>query len=231
MSAGGPGAVVELLGAPGAGKSGLASALAALDGVAVVKDHQPSDRLALAWSMVRSCNVALAPPPNVDRRRWASWAARVGASRHVARSRIALGARIVVFDQGAAYTLVRMLQLRRRPPGNHWWAERCIDTARLLDLVVLVDADTATLEGRLRSRRKHHHADELDPGALRSYVEAERRNCHEVADALVREGAEAIRLVTTELSVEDQVTRVQEALAGVHRTLDMPAHPPSRSKR
>ena len=116
------GAVVELLGAPGAGKSGLADALAALDGVTVVKDHSRSDLSTLAWSMARSLPVAVTPPPDVDRRRWASWAARVTAARHVARHRIEQGARMVVFDQGAAYTLVRMMQMRMRPHGSAWSA-------------------------------------------------------------------------------------------------------------
>ena len=53
MSARRDGAVVELLGAPGAGKSGLADALAALDGVTVVKDHSRGDLSALAWSKPR----------------------------------------------------------------------------------------------------------------------------------------------------------------------------------
>jgi hypothetical protein len=206
------GAVVELLGAPGAGKSGLADALAALDGVTVVKDHSRGDLSALAWSMARSWPVAVAPPPDVDRRRWVSWAARVTAAQHVARHRMAHGARTVVFDQGAAYTLVRMMPLRERPHGSAWWTQRCVETASLLDLLVIVDADTPTLAKRLRGRHKPHHADGLDAESLHAYLDGERRDVHRVADALAREGAEVLRLVTTELTVERQVALVRRAL-------------------
>ena len=212
MSARRDGAVVELLGAPGAGKSGLADALAALDGVTVVKDHSRGDLSALAWSMARSWPVAVAPPPDVDRRRWVSWAARVTAAQHVARHRMAHGARTVVFDQGAAYTLVRMMPLRERPHGSAWWTQRCVETASLLDLLVIVDADTSTLATRLRGRHKPHHADGLDTESLHAYLDGERRDVHRVADALAREGAEVLRLVTTELTVERQVALVRRAL-------------------
>lgn len=206
------GAVVELLGAPGAGKSGLADGLAALDGVTVVKDHARGDLSALVWSMARSWPVAMAPPPDVDRRRWVSWAARVTAAQHVARNRMARGARTVVFDQGAAYTLVRMMQLQHRPHGSAWWTQRCVETARLLDLLVIVDADTGTLANRVRRRNKEHLADGFDTEGLRAYLEAERRSVHRVADALAREGAEVLRLVTTDLTVEQQVALVRATL-------------------
>lgn len=215
-----PGAVIELLGAPGAGKSSLARALAGRQGVTVVKDHQRGDLPALAWSIARAWPVAVTPPPDVDRRRWASWAARVSAASHVARSRLADGAQTVVFDQGAAYTLVRMLPVRKRLAGNVWWSQRCAETADLLDLLVIVDADTATLAQRMRSRRKCHRADALSDERLHAYIATERRDCHFVADALAREGAEVVRLVTTELALEHQV-------ATVLSSLDRPAGHPS----
>ncbi len=206
------GRVIELLGAPGCGKTGLARALAAHEGVVVVKDHQAGDLSSLAWSMARSWPVAVAPPADVDRRRWASWAARVTAARHVAASRIAAGASTVVFDQGAAYTLVRMLPVRRRKHGNEWWSQRCSETASMLDLVVLVDADPGVLVQRLRDRRKDHVADHLSDDGLRDYLDAERRDAHLVADSLARDGADVIRLITTAASLADQAATILAAL-------------------
>jgi hypothetical protein len=136
----------------------------------------------------------------------------VTAAQHVARNRMSQGARTVVFDQGAAYTLVRMMQLRDRPHGSAWWTQRCVETAGLLDLLVIVDADTGTLANRVRGRRKQHVTDDLDNEGLRAYLENERRHVHAVADALAREGAEVLRLVTTELTVEQQVELVRQAL-------------------
>jgi hypothetical protein len=203
------GVVVELLGAPGTGKSGLARALAELPGVAVVKDHQRGDLSTLAWSLARSWPVAVTPPEDVDRMRWAAWAGRVTAASHIAHARLAGGARAVVFDQGAAYTLVRMTQLRTREHGNLWWWTRALETARLLDLVLVLDADTEELARRLRARRKDHHAETMPEGRLRDYLDTERRACHAVADVLAREGAEVRRMVTTETPLEDQIAFVR----------------------
>jgi broad-specificity NMP kinase len=204
-----PGVVVELLGAPGSGKTRLASALGELPGVAVVKDHQRGDLSTLAWSLARSWPVAVTPPEHVDRVRWAAWAGRVTAASHIARSRLDGGARAVVFDQGAAYTLMRMTQLRTRHHGSVWWWSRALETARLLDLVLVLDADTETLAHRLGERRKDHHADAMPAERLRAYLDTERRACHAVADVLAREGAEARRIVTTESSIDDEVAFVR----------------------
>ncbi len=206
------GAVIELLGAPGAGKSGLADALAALDGVVVVKDHTRGDLPSLAWSMARSLPIVVAPPPDIDRRRWAAWAARVTAAGHVAAHRIGEGAKTVVFDQGPAYTLVRMLQMCSRQQGNEWWSQRCAETASLLDLVVLVDADPDVLAERVRGRDKIHAADQLADASLLTYLDTERRACHQVADALARDGAEVIRVITSDVPLEVEAETVLAAL-------------------
>jgi thymidylate kinase len=214
------GIVVELLGAPGAGKSALAGALSALHGVTVVKDHQRGDLCALAWSATRSLPVVLAAPKDADRLRWAAWAGRLSAASAVARRRQADGSTMVVFDQGAAYTLMRMADARHHPWGNAWWCRRVAQTAGLLDLLVLVDADTDTLVSRIRGREKTHAALQLSDQQLRDYVQAERRSCHEIADALTREGADVLRVVTSEGSPEEQV---DEILGALPRHLARPA--------
>ena len=216
MNARPAGLVVELLGAPGTGKSGLARALSELDGVTVVKDHQRGDLSTLAWSLARSWPVAVAPPHDVDRRRWAAWAGRVTAASQIAEARFASGARTVVFDQGAAYTLVRMMQVRSRPHGNVWWWSRCLETAGLLDLLVILDADNDVLARRLRTRSKEHEADTMESPTLGDYLARERRACHEVADVLAREGADVRRIITTDTTVEEQVDIVREALERHH---------------
>lgn len=207
------GSVVELLGAPASGKSALAEALSELEGVTVVKDHRRSDLSTLAWGVARAWPVAVTPPPDVDRLRWAAWTGRLAAASRIAGIRLATGASTVVFDQGAAYTLVRMLELRHRPSGNVWWWSRCLETAGLLDLLVILDADNATLARRVRDRDKQHRAVELPPARLHQYLTAERRGCHLVADVLAREGAEVRRIITTDTPLGEQVQIVQEALA------------------
>jgi hypothetical protein len=94
-----------------------------------------------------------------------------------------------------------------------WWWGRCLETAGLLDLLVILDADNATLARRVRDRDKQHRAVELPPARLHQYLTAERRGCHIVADVLAREGAEVRRIITTDTPVGEQVQIVQEALA------------------
>jgi shikimate kinase len=199
------GFVVELLGPPGVGKSGLAEALAQVAGVSVVKNHGRHDVAAAAAAVPHALPVALSHPPDgVDRVRWAAWAGRLAAAPRVARHRLAAGASTVVFDQGAAYTLVRMLDLRGHPSGRTWWWRRSMETADLLDLLVVLDADTETLLQRVRGRDKAHLVDGKTADATREYLTRERTACHEVADVLAREGANARRVITTEVSVAEQ---------------------------
>jgi hypothetical protein len=208
------GSVVELLGAPASGKSALAEALAEVDGVTVVKDHRRSDLAALAWAVVRSWRVAAARPPrDVNPLRWAAWTGRLSAATHMANTRLGTGAATVVFDQGPAYTLVRMLELRHRPAGNKWWWDRCLETASSLDLLVLLDAENVTLARRISLRDKEHRAAELPTAELDDYLTAERRGCHLVADILANEGTEVHRIVTTATPIEEQVRIIQDALA------------------
>jgi cytidylate kinase len=207
------GFVVELLGPPGAGKSGLARALAQISGVAVVKDHDRHDVAAAARSVAHALPVALShPPAGVDRIRWAAWAGRLAAAPRVARHRLADGAGTVVFDQGAAYTLVRMLEVRRYPAGNTWWWRRSMETADLLDLLVILDADTETLVDRVRSRDKAHAVSTQSADVMRGYLAKERAACHLVADVLAREGTNARRVITTEVSVPEQAEIVMTLL-------------------
>jgi cytidylate kinase len=207
------GFVVELLGPPGAGKSGLARALGEIAGVTIVKDHNRHDVAAAARSVPHALPVALShPPEGVDRVRWAAWAGRLAAAPRVARHRLADGAGTVVFDQGAAYTLVRMLEVRRYPAGNAWWWRRSIETADLLDLLVILDADTETLLHRIGSRDKAHRVGGQPAEVVRGYLARERASCHLVADVLAREGTHARRVITTEVSIPEQAEIVMTLL-------------------
>jgi len=102
------------------------------------------------------------------------------------------------------------MQLRSRRHGQMWWCSRSLETAQLLDLLVILDADNATLAGRLRGRSKEHHADVMPAGSLNDYLGAERQACHAVADVLAREGTEVHRVVTSETGVDEQVQLVRE---------------------
>ncbi len=206
------GSVIELLGVPAAGKSGLATALSALPGTVVVKDHTARDLPALATAVLRAWPVVLAdPPPSTSRLRWAAWAGRLGAAPAVAGRRRA-ESRLVVFDQGPAYTLGRMAAVRRDPQGNHWWYRRACATAGLLHLLVVLDADPDLLVVRLRARDKRHRAAQLSEPEAVGYLVAERQTCRVIADTLDRAGTRVLRLDTGRYTLEEQVAAVQAAL-------------------
>lgn len=207
------GIVVEILGAPASGKSTLAQAMAAVDGVSVVKDHQRGDLPALVRSAVRSWPVVLTAPADVERLRWAAWTGRVSAAPAIARHRLTTGSTMVVFDQGAAYTLVRMAGMRSRRRGNRWWWGRTLRTAQLLDVLIVLDADTDTLAERIRDRGKAHESSRLSAPALHSYLAERRREVHALADVLAREGTDVRRIVSSETTSAEQVALVLEAVS------------------
>lgn len=207
------GPVIELLGVPAAGKSGLADVLTEVPGTLLVKDHTPRDLPALAGAAARACSMLLEDPPaGIPRARWMAWVARLGAAPAVAARRRSDG-HLVVFDQGPAYTLGRLIDVRRDPHGNHWWHGRLCSTARLLSLLVVLDADREVLAERLRDRPKAHHAAHLGTEELLRYLDTERRTCHTVADALSRAGTRVLHLDTGRVPVHEQAARVRAALA------------------
>lgn len=206
------GVTAELLGPPGAGKSTLADALRGVGGVAVVKDHTVGDLCALAGGVAGSLPWALHPPPGIPPARWLAWSGRLKAARAVARRRHRRGRATVVFDQGPAYTLLRIRQAR----GCTEEARPTVSTVtEALDLLVWVDADPLTLSTRLRGRAKEHAALALPESRLAAYVEQERAACRSLSDEVARHGTRVLRLDTAVVPVEEQADLVLGCLATV----------------
>lgn len=209
-----PKAVVELFGVPASGKSGLASALAARRGAVVVKEHRAADLPALLGGVVRAAPVLLARPPSgTNRLRWVAWSGRLAAAPSVVERH--READLVVLDQGPAYTLGRMLDLRREGRGNRWWESRVRETAGTLDLLVVLDAPPAALVERLHRRHKQHRATALDASAVADYLAREQETCRTVTEWLDRAGTPVLRLHTDRSSIAEQVTAVEAALSPV----------------
>lgn len=205
--------VIELLGAAASGKSGLAAELARDPGTVVVKHHTRQDVPVLAWGLARAWPVLLAdPPPGTSRIRWAAWAGRLAAAPSVVRRRAAAPGGLVVLDQGPAYSLGRLIDVRRDPRGNHWWHRQVCATARLLDVLVVLDAEPGVLGRRLHARPKEHPAALLDADATWSYLRAEQALCRTVADAIARAGTRVLHLDTGRLPVDEQVRLVRDAV-------------------
>ena len=208
------GTVVELLGAPASGKSSLARELARLPGVTVVKDHRRRDLVPLAQSVGRSWPVMFGPlPAGVTRSRWVAWAGRLGAAPEIVRRLLARGATTVVLDQGPAYTLGRMVGVRTAA-GSDWWRARSSDCAMMLDLLVVLDADPATLAARLRSRDKDHRTSSFDDAQTRAYLAHEQATCRLVAEVLSDAGTPVMYLDTSRMSLLAQVSAILTESAG-----------------
>lgn len=205
--------VVELVGAPGSGKSSVAAALGELPGVSVVKDHQRRDLPMLAWSAVTAGKVLWATPPRgVSRLRWIAWLGRCRAAPRIARRRLAAGARVVVLDQGPVYTLGRLAESARRDPAvARWQLAGVAECGRFLDAVIVLDGEPSLLADRLRSRAKAHQADDLAVDAAISYLERERAMSRTIAAAVAAAGATMVD-VDAACPLTDNIAAVKAVL-------------------
>ena len=204
---------VELIGAPGTGKSSVAAAIERLPGVVVVKDQRRRDLPMLIWSAATAGRVLYAKPPvGVSRLRWIAWVGRSRAAPRIARRRLATGARTVVLDQGPVYTLGRMAEAASRDSAvARWHRSRVADCGRLLDLVIVLDAVSGELAARLRSRTKSHRADDLPATAATAYLERERAASRSIAAAVASAGARLVEVDATN-SLDENISVVMAVL-------------------
>jgi hypothetical protein len=205
--------VLELMGPPGSGKTTLARRLEDEPFLVVLKDHRRGDLPALLRGVLAALPVlGTRPDEGVSRVRWAAWAGRVTAAPHLVRRRVDAGARVVVLDQGPAYTLGRMASVRRSPGAATWWEDRLRSCADLLAGVVLLDTDAHTLLQRVRTRPKQHVARGPATDTALRMLQGERERCRAIAERLERRGVPVVRLDTGLLEVDDQLHEVRAAL-------------------
>ena len=174
--------VVEVLGPPGSGKSTVADLLGAVDGHLVVKDHEAGDLPALLRAAASAWPVlAQRPPAGVARTRWVAWAGRVAGVDEVVRRRARTGAGLLVLDQGPAYTLGRMAEACATGSASAWWHRQLVAYARLLDAVVLLDADRQVLRERVLGRVKQHTVLTMDEHESFDYLAEAAHGCSVIA--------------------------------------------------
>jgi AAA domain len=205
--------VVELIGAPGTGKSSVAAAIERAPGVVVAKDRRRRDLPGLLWSAATAGRVLYAKPPvGVSRLRWIAWIGRCRAAPRIARRRLIAGVRTLVLDQGPVYTLGRMSEAASRDPAvARWHRDRVADCGRFLDAVIVLDAASSQLADRLRSRAKSHRADDLSMTAATAYLERERAISRSIAVAVASAGAALVEVDATN-SLDENISVVMAVL-------------------
>jgi hypothetical protein len=214
---GGP-LLVELLGAPGAGKSTVFEGLIGREERIRPRPilRRGPDGLLLARNVV-AVLAMLARRRALDRT-W-TWEQLVMMAYLQAVPRVlSRQTGIVVFDQGPIYCLTRPRLLDER---LHPWWQRTFDTWRsLLDAVVWLEAPDAVLLDRINERSKLHRLKGSDDeAAFEALKEARRAHQDAIARLDGRDGAPAIlRFDTSRRSAEEIVDEVLEQLAADHRT-------------
>lgn len=119
----------------------------------------------------------------------------------------------VVLDEGAVYMLARLRVLGgeriRTGAFERWWLGAIERWARLLDVVVWLDAPDVILMHRLRSRRQSHSVKGLSDEAICRFLASYRDAYERVMAALTRSQRVRVLVVRTdEESVNQIVGRV-----------------------
>lgn len=156
---------VELLGPPASGKSTLLDALANQETriACVDRARTPSGMPYLARAAK-----AVAPLALRERLTWQQtrWIVRAEAGALFIRHGAPTHTPAVVFAQGPAYSLARLADSNPRTPKfAAWWSATMQQLAKLLDVVVVLDAPDDVLLHRIRTRAKAHAFDDLAPDA------------------------------------------------------------------
>jgi hypothetical protein len=159
--------IIEILGAPGAGKSSLASAMdAGGDDVRWVHTYCGRSNLlpwvrSGAWLLPLVLTGSFSGPLPLKQR---VWAVRISAS-HAILTRASAGRRLLLLDQGPLFTMLRLLELTdaraQGPRWRRWWRRELSAWASTLDFAVVLDAPDDVLLERVRARAKPHALKDL----------------------------------------------------------------------
>ena len=215
--------VIELVGPAGAGKSTLARQLGdrlGASGLPLGLWGLPLPRLAAHaarlvptfWGFVRDGQRPL----------WAEQTqlVRLETLSELVEGRRAAG-RPVVLDEGPVFALswIEVFYPRREGPRRAAWRRRVLARwARLLDLIVLVDAPDPVLTYRLRTRTKAHPLKHSPDGVIHAFTARFRTAFHHVGAEL--RAASGPRLVTLSTGDEPSGRTVQRLVTTVERSID-----------
>jgi cytidylate kinase len=210
--------VVELAGPAGAGKTTLAGALRAIDTQATVGVDVGRARLVAG---IASAAPHLAAARASARGRW--WTsgelrslAYLSAWRGPLADRRPDGS--VLLDHGPVFRLAALAAygppMATTPAFEHWWRRSAKQWARLLDVVVWLDAPDAVLLRRVAQRDRDHRLRDAGPTAADEFFARYRSAYLRTLDVLTNEGTQLVRVDTSTGAPDELAQAVRHAIAG-----------------
>jgi len=132
------------------------------------------------------------------------------------------GGGTIVLDEGAVYMLARLevfgADRIRSIAYTRWWRGAIEEWARMLDLIVWLDAPDAVLRERLRGRRQPHPVKELPDCAIDRFLAAYRESYDRVIRALAARGPKVLTVRTDRETVAQIAGRVAAAVRQMEDT-------------
>ena len=172
--------ILELLGAPGTGKTTLKAELCTDPSVAPVSIYWSLRALpgylrsALSLAPMTLRQGIEKPFPEKGYRFVIRLQAALGVMARAAKP----GVSVLVLDQGPVYTMVRLREavpdVVRTAPFNRWWRHTVESWAQALDAIVVLDAGDDVLLSRIGSRSKPHALKHESPARARHGLLRER---------------------------------------------------------
>jgi hypothetical protein len=217
--------IIEILGAPGAGKSSLASAMdAGGDDVRWVHTYCSRSNLlpwvrSGAWLLPLMLTGSFSDPLPLKQR---VWAVRISAS-HAILTRASAGRRLLLLDQGPLFTMLRLMELTdapaQSPRWRRWWRKELSAWANTIDLAVVLDAPNDVLLKRVRARAKPHALKDISGPDARKALARWRDLLEDLIGDLQTHGdVEVLRMDTGSSSIV-------EVAAGTMRVLRLEVPP------
>jgi broad-specificity NMP kinase len=227
---------VEIVGAPGAGKTTLVNALIARDEELItrlrLRNHHALLILAtLAW---RFLPAGMREGRQIAQLSWEevrSMVYVVGWQNILTRDTIG-HPRTVVFDHGPVFRLAGLAEfgpdITRSLKGKDWWDSVLQRWTRTLDLIIWLDAPLPVLVDRINLRDRWHRIKNRSPAEAITFLERYRRAYERVVARFAAGGTQVMHFDTS----HDNLADVADSIVSTLRDLQPQAYAsPIRSAR